>query len=114
MAEFLTRIAFHRCTSGDVWEDIYTVPSDKAVVISSIVVCNTDNASGGTFSIGVTDGGDPEDGESLFFGEVLTENTTREIKLGITLSEGMILFVQDNNTRMDYNVFGSIIDQLTP
>ena len=113
MAEFLTRIATHRCTSGDVWEDIYTVPTDKAIVVSSITVCNTDNAIS-TFHIGVSDGGDPSDGESLFSAMQIAENTTVEIKLGITLSEGQILFVQDPSTRIDYNVFGSIIDQITP
>ena len=115
MAEFLTRIASASVAAANTDETIYTVPADKAVVLSSIVVCNTDS-SGIAFKIAMVsdDTTPPNQSDYLFSGVALAANTTVTYTLGITLSEGYRIHIEDDSARVAYNFFGSIIDQKIP
>lgn len=94
-------------TTGTV---VYTVPDAKGAVISSIVVCN--QAGAGTFRVYVTYAGNSSGTKDyLYYDTAIAANDSREIKCGITLSNGDFISVYASSATMSFNIFGAQFDQ---
>lgn len=91
--------------------DIYTVPSAKASVVSSIVVANP-STSATSYRIAVV-----PSGETLalkhwnFFDIQLAANSSQAITLGLTLSAGDKIKVSSDTSNTQFSVYGSELDQ---
>lgn len=91
--------------------DIYTVPSAKAAVVSSIVVANP-SITATSFRIAVV-----PSGETLalkhwnFFDIPLSANASTAITLGLTLRAGDKIKVSSDTSNTQFSVYGSELDQ---
>lgn len=91
--------------------DVYTVPSAKAAVVSSIVVANP-TTSATTYRIAVV-----PSGETLalkhwnFFDIPLGANSSTAITLGLTLRAGDKIKVSSDTSNTQFSIYGSELDQ---
>jgi len=89
--------------------DIYTVPGDTEVVISTIIICNQD-ADSATYDIMVRPNNETLDPKHYLAKNVLVggaDSTT--LTLGITMDAADKLTVNPSSTTLSFNVFGSEI-----
>jgi hypothetical protein len=91
--------------------DIYTVPSAKASVVSSIVVANP-STSATSYRIAVVPSGETLDLKHWnFFDIPLSANSSQAITLGLTLRAGDKIKVSSDTSNTQFSVYGSELDQ---
>lgn len=89
--------------------DVYTVPSNTQVVVSSIVVCNRSSTST-TFRIAIR-----PNGETLANSHYVAYDTTIEandivsLTLGVTIDSADIITVYAGNDNLTFSFFGTEI-----
>ena len=91
--------------------ELYTVPSGKSAVISSIIVCNRrPEARIFTISISpdVTAGTDPKD--YIYYEVTLAGNDTFIATVGITLAAQNVVRVSSDDNRVSFSIFGTEIN----
>jgi hypothetical protein len=97
-------------TAATTATDVYTVPSLKDVVTSSIVVCNRGN-TGTTFRIAVRPAGATLANQHyLAFDTSILANDAVALTLGITLTATDVVTVFAGNANLSFTLFGSEID----
>jgi hypothetical protein len=97
-------------TLQDTNTTLYTVPSGKQAVISTIVVANRGASSPG-FRIAVRPSGAAISNEHyLAFDVAVTANDSTTITLGITLSENEVITVRATNADLTFSAFGTEIE----
>lgn len=90
-------------------ETLVTVPAGKAVVCSSLIVCNR-NAAATTFRVAVRVGGAAiSDEHYLYYDVDINGNTTFTAVLGITLAAADVVSVYAGNANLSFNLFGQVI-----
>ena len=90
--------------------DIYTVGTNKAIVVSSIVVCNRGTSSG-TFRIAVRVAGAViATKHYLFYDAPLASKSTTSISVGMTLATTDVITVYASSADFSFNIFGSEVD----
>jgi hypothetical protein len=90
--------------------NVYTVPSLKSTVVSTIAICNQ-SATAAQFSVAVRQAGAAStSSQYINFGTALPGNDTITISIGITLAATDVVTVSATTSTVSFNVFGSEID----
>jgi hypothetical protein len=90
--------------------DIYTVPSAKEAVVSTIVVANR-SATARLFRIAVRPAGATLSNEHyIAFDTTVAAGDSTTLTLGITLATSDVITVRASTTDLSFSVFGSEID----
>lgn len=85
---------------------LYTVPSGKSTVISSLTVCNT-AASAATFRIAVRpDGATLATVHYIAYDTTVGANDTTTITIGITLSLNAVITVYASTANLVFHAYG--------
>jgi len=85
---------------------LYTVPSGKTAVISTLVVANLGTA-GATYRIAIRIGGSTLSNEEYIAYDVaLAANDSTALTLGITLAATDVVTVYASNANVAFNAFG--------
>ena len=88
---------------------LYTVPASTSAIVSSIVVCNRENAAN-TFNINVkVGGGTVADEDRLAFETSIAANDTVTLTLGITLAATDVISVGASDNNVSFSAFGTQI-----
>lgn len=94
-------------SSNDV--ALYTVPSSTETVISSIIICNRENAAN-TFRVAIkSDGGTVADEDYIAYDANIQANDTITLTLGITIDASDIISVGASDANVTFSVFGTEI-----
>lgn len=89
---------------------LYTVPSGKGAVISSIVVCNISTSA--TFRVSVSYGGNATATKDyLYYDLTIGANDTFTFTIGITMSNADIIRVYASSANLSFNCFGAEFNQ---
>lgn len=94
-------------------EVIYTVPTDKGAVISSINICNTDT-NDSTISIQVGSSENIDNSPEITWvesGMLVYANCSAQRMKGISLAQGDIVKVTSSSDYVTFVLFGSEFDQ---
>lgn len=100
-----------QATSATSATALYTVPSGKSTVISTVAVCNQ---SGGslTYKISTRPSGEALAAKHyIAYDSTVSANDTTFITVGITLQAGAILEVSSSSGSMSFTAYGS---EITP
>lgn len=90
-------------------ETLVTVPAGKAVVCSSLVICNR-SAVATSFRVAVRVGGAAiSDEHYLYYDIPIAGNTTFAATLGITLAAADVVSVYATLATLSFNLFGQVI-----
>jgi glucose-6-phosphate dehydrogenase assembly protein OpcA len=90
--------------------DIYTVPTLKDAIISTIVIANR-NSSARLFRIAVRPAGDTlQDKHYVAFDTTVAGGDATTLTLGITLSATDVITIRSSTTDLSFSIFGSEID----
>jgi hypothetical protein len=90
--------------------DVYTVPSSKYAVISTITVANRGTGDA-TYRIAVRpDGATIANEHYIAYDTTVLANDTIAITLGLTADAADVFTVYDSNANLSFNLFGSEID----
>lgn len=93
--------------TGASLDDVYTVPSNKQVVISTVTVCNTNSSSADAFRIAVAPAGDSDKPQHYIYWDFpIPALQTFAITFGITMEQTDILRAQSVGGDIIVNVFG--------
>ena len=88
---------------------LYLVPASTEAIVSSIVVCNRENAAN-TFRIATkTDNSTVATTDYLAFDTSIAANDTVTLTLGITLQAGAEISVGSSDANVTFNAFGTEI-----
>lgn len=102
--------------------DLYTVPANTSVIVSTLVVCNqtTSNATfrvalrsgtaaagAGTSALGTTL--TPSTSSYVFYDTTVYANSTISVTLGITAIAGEVFTVYSSGSPVSFQLYGSII-----
>jgi hypothetical protein len=91
--------------------NIYTVPTDKGAVISSLNICNRDTYDA-TIKIAIKDTAfDPVDEDYLEYNMTVYGNCSAQRLKGVTLAQGDIVVVSSSSENVSFQLFGSEFDQ---
>jgi hypothetical protein len=86
--------------------DLYTVPSNKSVTTSTIVVCNT-NGVPSAYRVAVRASGEALNTKQyIAYGVILPANSSDYLTLGITLTATDVITVYSVETGLAFSVFG--------
>lgn len=89
---------------------LYTVPSSKNTVVSSIAICNQ-SSTAAQFDIAVRQGGDTLSAKQYInFQTALPGNDTITISMGMTLATTDVVTVNSTTSTVSFNIFGSEIE----
>jgi glucose-6-phosphate dehydrogenase assembly protein OpcA len=89
---------------------LYTVPSAKAAIISTLVVANRDSASA-TFRVSVRPAGAAQANQHYIAYDVsVGANDSTALTLGITMATTDVLTVYASTANLSFNAFGSEVD----
>jgi hypothetical protein len=89
---------------------LYTVPSLKSTVVSSIAICNQ-SATAAQFDIAVRQGGATLSAKQYInFQTSLPGNDTITISMGMTLAASDVVTVNSTTATVSFNLFGSEIE----
>lgn len=95
--------------STGTYATLYNTPSATEAIISSIVVCNTANASA-TYRIGLdTTAGTPGASEWLVYDATVPANDTVALTLGVALDANKFLRVSSSASTVTFSAFVSEI-----
>lgn len=85
---------------------LYTVPSARSTVVSSLAVCNR-GAVDGSYRIAVRPGGAAIDNRQyVAYDATLPAKATDTVTIGITLATGDVVSVYASNSDFSFNLFG--------
>jgi len=88
---------------------LYTVPASTETIISSIVVCNRENAAN-TFRIAAkANGGGVANEDYLAYDTSIAANDTITLTLGITVDATDIISVGSSDANVSFSAFGTEI-----
>jgi glucose-6-phosphate dehydrogenase assembly protein OpcA len=88
---------------------LYTVPSAKSAVVSTIAVCNQGGSSA-TFRIAVRPAGASLAAQHyIAYDSTVTANNTTMITIGVTLATTDVVTVYASNTSLSFSAFGTEI-----
>jgi glucose-6-phosphate dehydrogenase assembly protein OpcA len=88
---------------------LYTVPSAKSAVASSISICNRGSGQT-TFRVSISQGGSATANKDyLYYDVVLAGNDTFIATIGITLATTDVVRVYSGNTSLSFQLFGTEI-----
>lgn len=86
--------------------DLYTVPSAKSAVISTITVCNRSTAA--TYRIAVRPAGASILNQHyIAYDTTVAANDTISLTLGLTLATTDVVTVYSSTTGLSFNIYGS-------
>lgn len=89
--------------------NVYTVPTGKQAVVSTIAVCNR-GATSATYRIAIrVNGSALSNEEYIAYDSAITANNSTMITIGVTLGAGDIVTVYASNANLSFNLFGSEI-----
>jgi len=95
--------------STSTYATLYTVPSGKSAVISTISIANQE-ATSATYRLGITDlDTNPSDGDWLVYDSTVAGNDTTFITVGITLTAGQYLKISSSENTTTFICFLSEI-----
>jgi hypothetical protein len=87
--------------------DVYTVPTNRVAVVSSLTVCNRGTTEG-TFRVAVRPGGAVlANRHYVYFNAPLTANSTLGATLGMTLAAADVVTVRASSADFSFSLFGS-------
>lgn len=85
---------------------LYTVPSGKAVVASTLAVCNR-SASAQSYRVAVRPAGATLSNEHyIAYGAAIDGNAAQFITVGLTLAETDVVTVYASSADLSFNLFG--------
>lgn len=88
---------------------LYTVPSAKSAVASSISICNRGSGQT-TFRVSISQGGSTTANKDyLYYDVILAGNDTFIATIGITLATTDVVRVYSGNTSLSFQLFGTEI-----
>jgi hypothetical protein len=88
---------------------LYTVPSAKSAVASSISICNRGSGQT-TFRVSISQGGSATANKDyLYYDVLLAGNDTFIATIGITLATTDVVRVYSGNTSLSFQLFGTEI-----
>ena len=88
---------------------LYTVPSAKSAVVSTITVCNQ-GASSATYRIAIRPAGATLAAQHyIAYDATVTANNATNITIGVTLATTDIITVYASNTSLSFSAFGTEI-----
>lgn len=88
---------------------LYTVPSSKSAVVSTISVCNTGSTQD-TIRISVRIGGaSATDAQYIAYGDTVAPGSTYALTIGITLATTDVVTIYSTTGTSAFNAFGSEI-----
>jgi glucose-6-phosphate dehydrogenase assembly protein OpcA len=88
---------------------LYTVPSAKSAVASSISICNRGSGQT-TFRVSISQGGSATANKDyLYYDVILAGNDTFIATIGITLATTDVVRVYSGNTSLSFQLFGTEI-----
>jgi hypothetical protein len=91
--------------------DVYTVPSLKYAVVSTISVCNRGTGAA-TYRLSVRPNGDAQANQHyIAYDASVPANDTIALTLGLTANAADVFTVYASNGDLSFGVFGSEIDQ---
>lgn len=100
-----TKVLGQSAPSATTATDVYTVPSGKSTVISTIAVCNTGSLA--TYRISVrVNGASPATAQRIASDASLPANSSDFLTVGITLSAGDVITVYSSTANLAFNIFG--------
>lgn len=86
---------------------LYTVPSGKSAVVSTIAVCNM-GASSATYRIAVRPAGAAlAASQYIAYDTTVSANNSTMITIGVTLAATDVVTVYASNTNLTFSAFGS-------
>lgn len=89
--------------------DIYTVPSAKEAVISTIVICNR-AGSAASYRIAVRpNGATIANSHYIAYDITIGANDSTALTMGITVDASDVITVYSSNTNLTFSLFGSEI-----
>lgn len=89
---------------------VYTVPSDKQVVLGSLHVCNQ-SADRGKFRVAIAPEGEDDSPEHyLYYDEPIDGYRAFNVAIGVTLREKDEVRVWSSHGAMSFQVFGAVED----
>jgi hypothetical protein len=95
--------------TGNTDTNLYTVPASTQAVISSIVICNRDNANN-TFRIAVRPAGETLNVKHyISFDTDVPARDTISLSLGLSLGNTDVITVNTMTGNVSYSVFGAEI-----
>ena len=88
---------------------LYTVPSAKSTVVSSISICNRGSGQT-TFRVSISQGGSATANKDyLYYDVILAGNDTFIATIGVTLATTDVVRVYASNTNLSFSLYGSEI-----
>lgn len=88
---------------------LYTVPASTETIISSIIICNRENAAN-TFRIGIkVDGGAIAVEDYIVYDAIISANDTITLTLGITLDASDVISVGASDANVTFSCYGTEI-----
>jgi glucose-6-phosphate dehydrogenase assembly protein OpcA len=88
---------------------LYTVPSAKSTVVSSISICNRSSGQT-TFRVSISQGGSATANKDyLYYDVTLAGNDTFIATIGVTLATTDVVRVYSGNTSLSFQLFGTEI-----
>jgi len=88
---------------------LYTVPSGKSTVVSSISICNRGSVQT-TFRVSISQGGSATANKDyLYYDVILAGNDTFIATIGVTLATTDVVRVYSGNTSLSFQLFGTEI-----
>jgi hypothetical protein len=88
---------------------LYTVPSGKSAVVSSISVCNQD-ATAATYRIAVRPAGESLAAKHyIAYDAAVSANNTTILTIGVTLATTDVVTVYASTANLSFNAYGSEI-----
>ena len=88
---------------------LYTVPTAKAAVVSTLAICN-DSASATAYRVFVSASASPTTSESLVYGASVPANDTVFLTFGITAEASKRIVVYAAAANLVFHAFGSESD----
>jgi len=90
--------------------NLYTVPSGKDTIVSTIVVANR-GATAATYRIAIRPAGATIANQHyIAFDAAVASNDSITLTIGITLTATDVITVRASNTDLSFSVFGSQVD----
>jgi len=105
MSDLVKILAQLKPTSAEI-KDLYTVPTGRTAVISSVIVCNQGSTDTiWRMSIAVS-GAVDEPKQYIYYDVPHVGNDTFVASIGLTLSQGDIVRVYSGNGNLSFNLCG--------